>query len=376
METQDHYAILGVPVDADAAAIRRAYRQRVKQLHPDVAADKAHANEAFIKVQDAYSVLSDPAKRTTYDLTRGSSRVRQRTASPPSGQPASPPSGGADTWSRHQGSLTVAELLQRAMREMATGRNPYARRDLSDILAREPENPDAMLLLGRIYRAEGRVGEWVRVLEEGIHKNPCNVALRLALNEALRARHEESFIRDTPEKSLESRHRTYAAIGLMGCPLLFLWGFLHPGPSLPAIQFLIDAPGRLLVCTLLVALLAGWTLASTEYIEPLDDELFFPDTQGRSLSRRYSRNDAPLGLAVPVMALIHYFLAVSVVGLLMLTRGTFSRSLAIVAALAFGLALAMALAFPPASESIMFWCPGWFLFAEFCGWYIGEFFRV
>jgi hypothetical protein len=104
--------------------------------------------------------------------------------------------------------------------------------------------------------------------------------------------------------------------------------------------------------------------------------LFFPDTHGRSLKRKYSRNDAPLGLAVPVMALINYTLAVGVMCLLMLTRSVFSRSLVIVSAVAAGAALLMAIAWPSGSQQILFWGAGWLLFAEFCGWYVGEFFRI
>jgi curved DNA-binding protein CbpA len=374
VDTQDHYAILGVPFNADAAAIRRAYRQRVKQIHPDVAADKTNANEDFIQLQEAYRVLSDPGKRTNYDVTYA---ARRRQANPrPASAGFGAQAGPSDTWSRHQSALTVAELLQRAMREMATGRNPYARRDLAAVLAREPENPDAILLLGRLYRSEGRVGEWVRVLEDGLAENPYNAVLRLALNEALKARHEDPFSRDSPEKNVEYRRRAYTAIGMMGAPLIFLWGFTHPGAPFNAILFMVDAPGHLLLCTLLIAALAGWTMASTGYIPPIDDELFVPETYGRSLKRNYPRNDAPLGLAVPVMALIHYLLAVGVIGALMLTRGTLSRSLITVSVLALGLTAAMAMACPPGTMSIWNWCPGWMLFAEFCGWFIGEFFRL
>ncbi|HEY3414520.1 MAG TPA: DnaJ domain-containing protein [Armatimonadota bacterium] len=373
MDSPDYYAILEVPFDADAAAIRRAYRRKVKELHPDVAKDKANANEAFLIAKEAYNVLSDPQRRTNYDVTYTGRRTRsQTTGRRPESAPQAP---AADTWTRHQKSLTVAELLQRAMRELATGRNPYARRDLGEVLAREPENPDAMLLMGRLYRSEGRTEDWIGVLEEGLRKNPSNVAMRLALNDALRSRKEKPFVRESPETRLEQRRRAYLATGLMGGAAAIMWGTSRTGPPIPIIEFAVAVPGRLMYSTAFAAALAGWTMAATGYISKIDDELFWPDTRGRSLSRPIHRNDAPLGLAVPVMALIHYFLAVSVMAVLMLTRGVFSRSLGIVSAVALGFAAAMAMAYPADAGGIFFWCPGWLLFAEFCGWYIGEFFR-
>ena len=59
--SQDLYEILGVSRDADAAAIKKAYRGLARQLHPDVNPDPA-TQERFKEVSRAYEVLSDPAE--------------------------------------------------------------------------------------------------------------------------------------------------------------------------------------------------------------------------------------------------------------------------------------------------------------------------
>ena len=64
--SQDLYDLLGVTRDADADAIKKAYRRLARQYHPDVNPDAA-SQEKFKEVSRAYEVLSDPQKRAAYD---------------------------------------------------------------------------------------------------------------------------------------------------------------------------------------------------------------------------------------------------------------------------------------------------------------------
>ncbi len=63
----DFYAILGVPRDADEAAIRNAYHMLARRYHPD--AGEGSSLEKFRGVLDAYETLSDAERRASYDLT-------------------------------------------------------------------------------------------------------------------------------------------------------------------------------------------------------------------------------------------------------------------------------------------------------------------
>lgn len=62
----DYYAILGVDKQADESAIKKAYKKLALQLHPDKCQEEG-SEEAFKKVGEAVSVLSDPQKRERYD---------------------------------------------------------------------------------------------------------------------------------------------------------------------------------------------------------------------------------------------------------------------------------------------------------------------
>jgi molecular chaperone DnaJ len=67
----DHYETLQVSRSADPEVIEKAYRALALKYHPDRVADQERpaATERFQRITEAYSVLSDPARRAAYDLT-------------------------------------------------------------------------------------------------------------------------------------------------------------------------------------------------------------------------------------------------------------------------------------------------------------------
>lgn len=70
MEQKDYYEILGVGKEASAKQIKEAYRSLAFQYHPDRNNGSADALERMKQINEAYAVLSDPAKRSRYDGLR------------------------------------------------------------------------------------------------------------------------------------------------------------------------------------------------------------------------------------------------------------------------------------------------------------------
>jgi len=94
---RDYYDILGVSRQADATAIKKAYRKLAKKYHPDVNQD-AEAKQKFAEVQEAYEVLSDEKKRKLYDQF-GHAGVKSGSASGgPDAGGFNPFGGGGGSW--------------------------------------------------------------------------------------------------------------------------------------------------------------------------------------------------------------------------------------------------------------------------------------
>jgi len=77
---KDYYKILEVSKDADKKKLKDAYRYLAQKWHPDKhqqdSKEQADAAEKFKEISEAYSVLSDPEKKSNYDLTGDPNRSR------------------------------------------------------------------------------------------------------------------------------------------------------------------------------------------------------------------------------------------------------------------------------------------------------------
>src|SRR5262245_13356416 len=84
VEFKDYYKTLGVSKTATEDEIRQAFRKLARKYHPDVAKNKAEAEEKFKEINEAYEVLGDPEKRKKYD-TLGANWNRQQGFQAPPG---------------------------------------------------------------------------------------------------------------------------------------------------------------------------------------------------------------------------------------------------------------------------------------------------
>lgn len=84
MAREDYYELLGVARDASAEEIKKAYRKKAVQYHPDKNPGDKQAEEMFKKVSEAYDILKDDDKRAAYDRY-GHAAFEQASAGPRGG---------------------------------------------------------------------------------------------------------------------------------------------------------------------------------------------------------------------------------------------------------------------------------------------------
>ncbi len=85
MEYKDYYKILGVERKASEDDIKKAYRKLALKYHPDRNPGDKKAEEKFKEINEAYQVLSDPAKRSRYDQLGDSYSSWQQRGAPGGG---------------------------------------------------------------------------------------------------------------------------------------------------------------------------------------------------------------------------------------------------------------------------------------------------
>lgn len=90
MDYKDYYATLGVPKDASAQTVQKAYRKLARKFHPDVNKDKG-AEAKFREAAEAYEVLGDAEKRAKYDRYGSAWKAAQQQGPRPGGGAGVPP---------------------------------------------------------------------------------------------------------------------------------------------------------------------------------------------------------------------------------------------------------------------------------------------
>ncbi len=155
---QDYYDILQVPRDAGPDRIKKSFRELALKYHPDRNPGNAAAEDQFKKINEAYSVLSDPEKKARYDMGGYATEEQQRRDyAERSAQHAS----GQYTWT-YYGPFGFSEDTGPFGRSTSSGPNPfnepYSKREAFEMLLRSVLTMAAGVLLFRFSLLFGIFG--------------------------------------------------------------------------------------------------------------------------------------------------------------------------------------------------------------------------
>jgi tetratricopeptide (TPR) repeat protein len=202
-----HFQVLGVPRDATEAQVREAYFRLAKRFHPDVHHDAALSElrdkleEVFTRLGEAYEVLCSPRIRASYE------RELARQEGAPAGStvtadPARETEAAAEAIERGSESLAQERYWEairlfesaipwaegalkqqaRILLARAYAKNPgwvkQGEELLLAVLREEPDNLNALLQLGRIYKVQGLRSRALSTLRRVLELSPAHEEAR------------------------------------------------------------------------------------------------------------------------------------------------------------------------------------------------------
>jgi tetratricopeptide (TPR) repeat protein len=204
LAARTHFEVLGVPSDAREARVREAYFRLAKRFHPDVHHDPAlsdlreQLDEIFGRLGEAYEVLCSPRLRARYEKqlaeqVAGPETLSRRDPEEEAAAAAEAIEKGAQSVAQERYSEAIQQLEPAISRARGEARSrgrvllarAYAEHPnwvkqgeelLLSVLLEEPENDEALLLLGRIYGGLGLRNRAVAMLSRVLDRNPGHSA--------------------------------------------------------------------------------------------------------------------------------------------------------------------------------------------------------
>jgi curved DNA-binding protein CbpA len=356
---RDYYRILGIDRQATSDQVKQRYRELVRQHHPDVNPNQ-HAgmgHNTFLQIVEAYQILSDPEKRTEYD------RIwERRSAGATSAKPGTPtaPSGGA----------VIDNLLQEAQKYFEARNLQETDRTCRRILQLDKENAPAYELMGDVKAGQKRNEEalsYYTMAQQFYGGRKPEITAKI---ERLMKKEEQLLHEAIHGKPVYKRAPAMAVI-FTTLIMLTCWGLsTREGSRIQGFALFSQTPLNLLLFFWADAFLLGAVLAGSGLLERFDDEMLF-DLGARGTSA----NTPPLGLFMPVISIINFYLAVVTFFIYSFMHERFSVSVLKAALALLLLALAFAAPHPDAlAQTLLFGTgPG---FAIMCvGWLLSDMLR-
>lgn len=385
-ERRTHYEVLGVPRNATGEDVRRRFRELARTEHPDKNQSPG-AHERFLRINEAYLVLSDASRRASYDLLlrdrdrRDSEQRRQRAASsgyrrqpPPgsAGEPASRVRSERDLKERDQRRQEAARFLRMAQDAYARGHIREAERLCSEVLSRV-RNGTAHEILGDIYARQSRREQAIRHYTQAAQILVNNGLVMSKLNRLIELERGRWGRESAPLDAARGRRsvaRLAHQLGVScfgGAAIVFLTVIWRQIESVPLGWPLTpNCTLAQLICAVLAGLIAGVVLSLGGWVHRFADVMKHSAPAGRLRS-------TPLWTVLSAFSLISYYLSLVVYLVIALFQEAFSGSLLLAYIAAFVLTAGFSLAAPLEAQSeTLLWGGNLVFVCVLAGWYLTD----
>lgn len=379
------YELLGVPPNAKSEEIRKQYRLRARQFHPDVN-PAPDAKTKFIQIQEAYQILSDPERRKHYDAMLAieaqrraamqrkptTNPARASTTQPPKASPAPPP-----TAAQKQQQRVMEEefnrLLLSAQKEFALSKMLNALKLAKQAQSIKPHHPKVHEIIGDVYKRQGQHDAALNAYTMALQFAPQDPTLQRKFNrlihEMQRAYPQSPSERPAPARGVPASEWVKVAIQSVGwSAALFLIAVANLFPGAPSkalgalVPFLEGWSLNLIALLLLTGFLSGILLAGGGWIGAMEDALPWRSRQGRFSA----------GLGFLICAAFCFPVAAAAYGLLGVLQQAFNRSLNITFGCVGALTVGFALFYPHAFGATLLFGGNLLFLSLLGGWFLAD----
>jgi len=176
---RNFYEVLGLPQQATTVEIKQKYRELARKFHPDLVQDKALGQRIFTQVNQAYRTLSDPERRAQYDATLNAptSRMPANGANGRHQADIIPGTGsvGAQNRGGNQSYAEIDKMVRDADMAMISGQAANAQKICETGLKMDPDNAQALAMLGDALQNQMRHDEALRAYRRSLGQQPSSI---------------------------------------------------------------------------------------------------------------------------------------------------------------------------------------------------------
>ncbi|NUL81727.1 MAG: DnaJ domain-containing protein [Armatimonadetes bacterium] len=252
----DHYKTLGLSRQATQDEIRAKYRELARQFHPDVNPSSA-AKEQFLRVQEAYQVLSNPERRKQFDALL---QMNQRPPKPKPRPTQSQPNKGEE----------YKRLLHEAELAFVAGRFFEALAKAKAAAKIQPRSALAHTIVGDVYRIQGKSELALSSYTIALQLDPNNDSLQKKFTRLAKTRAAEPATPIAP--AADGVKMAAQIIGFSGCLFTVFMALLAPGQAIGSAG--IGAwSSNLLLYMAICGLLLGVLMSASGWVQAVQDAL-------------------------------------------------------------------------------------------------------